>query len=152
MTAGFHDATHETLGTHEARDTHESHEERDSYVPGSCNIGPAEIARRRMAGHIGLLVTLLGFLALISIQVSALWRLVLFLPAAASASGYLQALLHFCAGFGSRGVYNFGPLGRQEQIADPEALTRDRRMSRRIGLGSAVIGAVVAIAAVLVRF
>ncbi len=127
-------------------------ESRNSYVPGSCNIGPPEIARRRMAGDLGLLVTILGFLALISIQVSAFWRLVLFLPASVSASGYLQAFLHFCAGFGSRGVYNFGPLGRQEQIADPEALVRDRRMSRRIGLGSAAIGAVVTVVAVLVRF
>jgi hypothetical protein len=143
MTAAFHDATHEALEADAAR---------DGYVSGTCNIGPVEIARRRMVGHLGLLITLLGFLALVSIQVNALWRLVLFVPAAASASGYLQAMLHFCAGFGSRGVYNFGPLGRQERIADPDALARDRSMSGRIGLGSAAIGAVVAIAAVLVRF
>ena len=28
------------------------------YRPGVCNIGPAEIARRRMAGHVGLVATL----------------------------------------------------------------------------------------------
>jgi hypothetical protein len=140
MTAAFRDETHETLETSE------------SYVPGTCNIGPAEIARRRLTGHVGLVVTVLGFLALTAVQVNALWRLLLFLPAAVSASGYLQAVLHFCAGFGSRGVYNFGPLGGREQVADPEALARDRSMSRRIGFGSAAIGAVVAIGAVLLRF
>ncbi len=28
------------------------------YRPGTCNIGPAEIGRRRRAGHVGLLATL----------------------------------------------------------------------------------------------
>jgi len=27
------------------------------YVPGTCNIGPAEIAVRRRAGHVGLAAT-----------------------------------------------------------------------------------------------
>jgi hypothetical protein len=28
------------------------------YQPGVCNIGPAEIARRRRAGHVGALMTI----------------------------------------------------------------------------------------------
>ena len=73
------------------------------YRPGVCNIGPAEIARRRMAGHVGLIATL-GLLAfLIVIGAPPVMRLLVVLPAAASASGYLQAWLKFCAGFGSRG-------------------------------------------------
>lgn len=33
--------------------------------PGECDIGPAEIARRRRAGHIGAIVTLVVFVAVV---------------------------------------------------------------------------------------
>jgi hypothetical protein len=119
------------------------------YRPGACNIGPAEIARRRRAGHIGVAATL-GLLAiLVAIGAPPLARLLVALPAAVAASGYLQAQLRFCAGFGSRGEYNFGPLGRTERIDDAEARRRDRSRATQIGLGSLVIGIAVGVAAVL---
>lgn len=120
-----------------------------SYSPGVCNIGPAEIARRRMAGHLGLAVTVVVFAALVVVGAPHWTRLVLALPAGASASGYLQAWFHFCAGFGSRGIYNFGPLGTVQEVADPQARARDRAKSMRIGLGSLAIGVVVAVVAAL---
>ncbi len=123
-----------------------------SYSPGVCNIGPAEIARRRMAGHIGLAATMVVFAALVVVGAPHWTRLVLVLPAAGSASGYLQAWFHFCAGFGSRGVYNFGPLGTVEEVADPLARARDQAQSMRIGLGSVAIGVVVAVVAALLPF
>lgn len=119
------------------------------YVPGRCNIGPAEIGRRRMVGHVGLAATIIGFALLGLLPISALWRLLLFFPASVSASGYLQAALHFCAGFGSRGIFNFGPLGEQRAVVDAEALRQDRRTSARISLASGLIGVVVAVVAVL---
>jgi len=76
-------------------------------------------------------------------------RLVVALPASLAASGYIQAQLRFCAGFGSRGVFNFGPLGKTHEVHDPDALARDRARSRQIGLASLAIGAVVAAAAAL---
>ena len=128
---------------------HVARDDSTTYQPGSCNIGPAEIRRRRQVGHAGLAATLLGLTGLVVIGADPLWRVLLFFPAAISASGYLQAALHFCAGFGSRGIYNFGPLGRQEQVTDADALSRDRAMSNRIGLGAAAIGLVVAVIAVM---
>jgi len=72
------------------------------------------------------------------------------LPAAASASGYLQAWLKFCAGFGSRGIFNFGTVGETATVADAEARARDRRRSREIGLGALAVGVFVgALAALL---
>ena len=44
------------------------------YRPGICNIGPAEIARRRRAGHVGLLVTIVAFAALVVIDAPPLTR------------------------------------------------------------------------------
>jgi hypothetical protein len=119
-----------------------------AYEPGVCNIGPAEITRRRRSGHAALIVSVVVLAALVAIGAPHWTRLVLVLTAGGSASGYLQAIFHFCAGFGSRGVYNFGPLGIVEQVSDPEARSRDRFRSLEIGLASLAVGLVVGIAAV----
>jgi hypothetical protein len=118
------------------------------YEPGVCNIGPAEIARRRRAGHVGTVVTLVVLGVLVVIDAPPLARFVLALPAAAAASGYLQAWLHFCAGFGSRGIFNFGALGQTREVKDPTARARDRARARQIGAASLGIGVGVALAAV----
>jgi hypothetical protein len=119
------------------------------YEPGVCNIGPAEIARRRRAGHVGVIATI-GLLAiLVALDAPPLARLLLTLPAAVAASGYLQAWLRFCAGFGSRGISNFGALGESETVVDPEARARDRRRARQIGLASLVVGLSVGVTAAI---
>jgi hypothetical protein len=120
------------------------------YRPGACNIGPAEVARRRLAGHVALGATVVVFVALVVIGAPPLVRLIVGLPAAAAASGYLQAWLQFCAGFGSVGVFNFGTLGQTQQVVDAEARRRDRRKANQIGAASILVGVVVAVAAVLI--
>jgi hypothetical protein len=117
------------------------------YQPGVCNIGPAEIARRRRAGHVGLSATIGLLLGLIHVRAPRRVRLVVALPAAAAASGYLQAHFRFCAGFGSRGVYNFGEHGSVIETTDATARARDRAKAIRIGLASVGIGAIVGAAA-----
>lgn len=119
------------------------------YQPGMCNIGPAEIARRRRAAHVGLLATVVLLGALVAVGAPPLARLIVAVPAAGSASGYLQAWLKFCAGFGSRGISNFGPLGQIDQVVGTDARARDRARAYQIGLASLVIGVAVAVAAVL---
>jgi len=119
------------------------------YQPGICNIGPAEIARRRRAGHIGLVATIALFAILILVSAPPLARLVLIIPAAVSASGYLQAYLKFCAGFGSRGIFNFDEVGTTEQVADAAARALDKAKANRIGLASFAIGIAVALVAVV---
>jgi hypothetical protein len=119
------------------------------YQPGVCNIGPQEIARRRRSGHFSLAASVALFGLLLAIGAPHWTRLLLILTASASASGYLQAWLHFCAGFGSAGVYNFGPLGTVERVDDSQARLRDRLRSLQIGLASLAIGLVVGIGAAL---
>jgi hypothetical protein len=121
----------------------------DDYRAGACNIGPAEISRRRRAGHVGLAATVALFVGLVAIGVPQPVRLLVALPAAGAASGYLQAFLHFCAGFGSRGIYNFGSLGTTQLVTDPAARARDMLMSARIGIGSVAIGVAVGVIAAL---
>jgi hypothetical protein len=123
-----------------------------AYEPGVCNIGPAEIARRRRAGHIGLIATVALLAALMLLDVHPLVRLALIVPATISASGYLQAMLKFCAGYGQLGVFNLGPLGTTTTITDADALARDRRRARQIGFASFAIGVSVGLFAVLLPF
>lgn len=111
------------------------------YAAGACNIGPAEIARRRRSGHIGLLATLVLLAVLVAVDAPPLARLLIALPAAGAASGYLQAWLRFCAAFGFRGIFNFEGLGRTQAVADREAAGKDRQRAVQIALSALAIGA-----------
>lgn len=120
------------------------------YIPGVCNIGPAEIARRRNLGWIGLAVTVAVLALLVAMDANRWWGLLLFLPAAGSASGFLQAHFRFCSGFSRAGVFNFGPVGETHAVTDEQSRAADRRRGNQIGLYSALIGAAVAIISVAI--
>jgi hypothetical protein len=119
------------------------------YRPGVCNIGPAEIARRRRSGHVGVIAAVILFAVLVAIDAPPLVRIFVAAPAIIAASGYLQAWLKFCAGFGSTGVFNFGDVGTTEAVADAAAKRADRRRSLQISAASFAIGIAVGIVAVL---
>jgi hypothetical protein len=119
------------------------------YRPGICNIGPAEIARRRRSGHTGVIAAVILFAVLVAIDAPPLARLLVAAPAIIAASGYLQAWLKFCAGFGSVGVFNFGDVGTTETVADAASKRADRRRALQISAASFAIGIAVGIVAVL---
>ena len=124
-----------------------------AYESGRCNIGPAEIARRRRVGHVGAIAAVV-LLAALLVMDAPLWsRLLLFVPAAVGAAGYLQAHFRFCADYGWRGVFNFGEAGhdRVTAVRDAAARAQDRRRAALIGLGSGAIGIAVALASLLIR-
>ncbi len=120
----------------------------DQYRAGACNIGPAEIARRRAAGHAGAAATLVLGVVLVSVDAPTWSRLVLFAPAAVGAAGYLQAATRFCADYGWRGVFNFEEAGhsRTSSVEDRAARRADRRKALLIGAGSALVGVVAVLA------
>ena len=123
-----------------------------TYVPGVCNIGPAEIAMRKRVGRIGLAVTIILWGALVLFGADRYWLFILVLPASMSATGFLQGYLHFCAGFGMRGTFNFGPkVGQTETVAQQEFRAKDRKRGQQIFAYSLLIGIAVAVIAVLVR-
>lgn len=120
------------------------------YVPGVCNIGAAEIRLRRRSGWLGLGATIALWLAFLILRIPAPWRLFLFLPAALGATGFLQAAMHFCAGFGMSGVFNFGKeTGKTDTVEQAEFRRMDRRKAALIGLYSLLIGLAVALAGLL---
>lgn len=98
----------------------------------------------------GLVVTVAALIALYVSGMSSWWRLLVFFPAAASASGFLQAHFRFCFGFSRAGVFNFSEVGRALEVTDEEDLAEDRRRGNQIALYSALIGAAVALVTALV--
>ncbi len=119
---------------------------RAEYIPGVCNIGAAEISRRRQSGWLGLGVTVLLWVLFFILKIAAPWRLFLFLPAALGAAGFLQAAFHFCANFGMRGVFNFGAqVGKTDTVEQAEFRRKDQAKARLIVLYSFLVGAAVAV-------
>jgi len=111
------------------------------YIPGVCNIGPAEIARRRRTGWIGAGASVLLLLIFILFSTPPIYRLIIFLPVTSAASGFLQAYFHFCAGFGFKGVYNLAkPAGQTETIQQKEFRKKDRQKALQITGLAALIG------------
>ena len=133
------------------------------YIPGVCNIGPAEIQMRRNLGYVGALLTLALWTVFILLRVPPVWRLTLFLPAFLSANGFFQAALHFCSGFAMAGVFNFGakvgdviPVAKStidiqslgvpdESGAGAEFKRKDRQKALQISLFSVLVGVGVAL-------
>lgn len=119
----------------------------DKYIPGVCNIGEEEIKKRKQAGWMGLVATIALWALFIWFDVSQAWRLTIFLPAMISATGFLQAYMHFCAYFGFASIFNFGDVGKTDTIQQAEFRVKDRRKAWQIIIYSILIGIVVALAA-----
>lgn len=93
-----------------------------------CNIGPAEIARRRRLALLLTVVTALLVAAVLAAHVPTLGRLVVFPFAAAVGVTWLQVFRKFCVHFGAFGLENFGDLGEEHRTA-PEIRWADLRQS-----------------------
>lgn len=125
----------------------------NQYIPGVCNIGPAEIRMRCTSGYIGLAITVILFVLFYTTQVSPTWRLIVSIPAILAASGFLQAQLHFCARFGMSGLFNFGDDTRHHESVDQaEYRKKDQQKALTIIAGSVVIGILVAVVAYILPF
>jgi len=121
------------------------------YIPGVCNIGPAEIRLRKRLGWWGLLITIIVWALLIGLQLPAVWRVIIFLPVFFSANGFLQGFMHFCAGFGMAGAFNFGPtVGKTDTVSQAEFRKKDRWKARQIFFYAALIGVMVSLIAIFI--
>jgi len=117
----------------------------NKYIPGVCNIGPEEIKKRKQAGWIGLVATVLLWAVFIWFDVAVPWRLLLFFPAMMSATGFLQAYMYFCAYFGFASLFNFGDVGKTDSVSQAEFRAKDRRRAWQIVIYSILIGLAVAL-------
>jgi hypothetical protein len=112
----------------------------DGYRPGGCNIGPAEIARRRRSGWVGLGAAAALAAGLLFVDAPVVARLLVAIPLAVGAVGFLQAHFRFCAAYGAAGIRNFGPLGSTERVEDADARRADRAKAIGIAVAGGAIG------------
>jgi hypothetical protein len=110
------------------------------YRPGVCNIGPAEIRRRRQIGYLGLAAAVAVAAALLALDAPAWTRLIIALPVAGALSGFIQAQQRFCAGFAMSGLQN---MGEQVRVEDAAARAADRRKAILIH-GASIAGGLAA--------
>jgi hypothetical protein len=122
----------------------------NTYQPGVCNIGPAEIRQRRLTGWIGAAVAVVFLVLAFALAWPPAVRLIVFLPVVLAANGFLQAAFHFCVRFGTQGLFNFGEVGTQEAVHEAEYRRKDQRKAILIVVLSVAIAAVVAIVAFLI--
>ena len=117
----------------------------DKYISGVCNIGPEEIIRRRNWAQVSLVITVIEIILLLMLDISHIWRLTLFIPAASLGIGFEQWYLKFCVAFGLEGVFNFEKIGKTFSIEQKENLEKDRKKARRMILAGIGFGLVCAI-------
>ena len=121
------------------------------YIPGMCNIGPAERRMRRLGGIAGSLATVLLLGLLIVTDAPTWWRLIIIIPAAGAATGFLQDRLHFCVGFGMKGIYNvINSAGVVDNVEREEYRLKDKKKAQRIVVYSGLIGLVVGVLSLLI--
>ena len=119
------------------------------YIPGSCNIGKGEIRQRQLVALVGLILSIIALIGLISLNASSQVRLGIFLPLFVASVGFVQSRSKFCLAYGFAGTFNIGKLGDIQRVTNKEDRQADRVTALKI-LGKSFLLASIATAVVLV--
>src|SRR2546422_4411010 len=119
------------------------------YIPGKCNIG-ARGRTIRLATGLGIIALVFALDVLALEPVSAVFRLLLFVPFYVGLLAALEGTMSFCVLHASRGTYDlhepsgmaFGRSRSKVEVASEEWRRLDRRKARVMHL-EAVLGALV---------
>ena len=106
------------------------------YISGSCNIGPAEIQKRKAAGYFGLALYLICAIVVITTTEPVWVRGISFLPALIGSVGFIQARRKFCVAYGFMGAFNFGTASK---VTDKAALAADRKYALSVFMQALII-------------
>jgi hypothetical protein len=122
----------------------------DASVPEACdmNLGPRERHRRLLGGHIGTALTVVAMVALRALHARRGFRLLLFLPIAFAAVGYLQYSARTCVHLAARGLRNLD--AGAEKLTDFTVRLALRRRAEKIFLASLAAAALLTFVAYLV--
>lgn len=120
------------------------------YQSGSCNIGSAEIRRRKISGIIGGVLSLTFYAAALSFHASQGIRGLIFFPLVLATIGWYQSRRKFCLAFGLMGVFNFGNLGETSRVQDPAQRSSDRAQALKMLAQASAVAAVFALVFTLI--
>lgn len=123
-----------------------------SYIPGTCNLGRAEVRRRQIVALIGLVLTISSFVGLQAADTSNSARWSLFAPLMIFSVGFIQSRKKFCLAYGLMGTFNLGKLGDISRVQSPEDRKADRKTATIILLQSALLATSLTAVFVLLPF
>ena len=104
----------------------------DTYIPGTCNLGKAEVRSRQIVALVGLVASLILATGLIASSAAQASGLTLFAPLMVFAVGFIQSRRKFCLAYGLAGTFNLGKLGQISKVASPEDKVADRKTALSI--------------------
>ena len=104
----------------------------DTYIPGTCNLGKAEVRSRQIVALVGLVASLVLATGLIASSAPQASGLTLFAPLMVFAVGFIQSRRKFCLAYGLAGTFNLGKLGQISKVANPEDKAADRKTALSI--------------------
>jgi hypothetical protein len=84
-----------------------------SYVPGTCNLGKAEVRRRQFVALLGVFLTVSTAAGLIGSNAPTVSRWGLFAPLMVFSVGFIQSRKKFCLAYGFMGTFNQSPEDRK---------------------------------------
>lgn len=96
------------------------------YQAGVCNIGGAEVAKRKQLSYVGGLIFLLFLLIAVLQDFSLTETSVAFAPAILFSVGFIQSRRKFCLAYGLMGTFNFAKIGTLSRVEDRDSLKADR--------------------------
>jgi len=120
------------------------------YISGACNIGPAEIKRRKQGAYLGGALYLIVSISLIASDASMSARLWVFLPAALFAVGYIQSKRKFCVAYGFLGIFNFEKLGKTTKIKVNQELKADRKYAIKLSVQALLLAIILTLLTILI--
>ncbi|MFM7949421.1 MAG: hypothetical protein ACKO75_03540 [Actinomycetales bacterium] len=112
-----------------------------SYVPGTCNLGKAEIRRRQFVALLGLFLSTSSFIGLVAADAARTARFSLFIPLMVFSVGFVQSRKRFCLAYGLMGTFNLGKLGDITRVQSAEDRKADRKTALVILMQSAALAA-----------
>ena len=96
------------------------------YQAGVCNIGGAEVAKRKQLSYVGGLIFILFLLTAVFQDFSLSQTSVAMAPAILFSVGFIQSRRKFCLAYGLMGTFNFAKIGTLTRIEDRDSLKADR--------------------------
>ncbi len=120
-----------------------------SYVPGTCNLGKAEIRRRQFVALVGLAITIVTLVGLVGSNSPASARWGLFVPLLVFSIGFVQSRKKFCLAYGFMGTFNLGKLGDLSKVQSAEDRKADRKTALSILLQATGLALVLTVVLVL---
>ncbi|MGZ3863871.1 MAG: hypothetical protein ACXVPN_02025 [Bacteroidia bacterium] len=117
----------------------------ENYIPGVCNIGNEQLAKRKRFLAKCIAITIICVVFIEFFHANKFLRLLMFFPLTLTSVAAQQVLYKFCYRFGLTGLYGFGKVGDDTKIVEGQFRELDRKKSQKMIVSSLLIAAAIAV-------